>query len=68
VEDYGEREEKEESGVYDPTLKEIPKRYLRIYQLCDIEERRIDDIVKNTRIAVSGCSREDGWFTKGEFN
>ena len=42
VEDYGEEsEEQEENAVYDPTFKELPHRYMRLYQLCDISDMRI---------------------------
>jgi hypothetical protein len=45
----------------------MPTKFLRIYQLCDIEDKRVQELVKGATISSTECHKESGWFSKNEY-
>lgn len=46
----------------------MPTKYLRIYQLCDIEDKQVEELIKVTAVLSEECNKETGWFSRSEFN
>lgn len=67
AEDY--EQEVPEEEMYDPTFTRLEQgKAIRSYQLCDILEPRIKDIVLNLNLASTAteCDKQVGWLTKSE--
>ena len=37
---------------------------MRLYQLCDIEDKRVEELIKGTAVLSDECNKETGWFSR----
>jgi hypothetical protein len=62
-----------EFDTYDPTYKDVPSKRRQLYQLCDIKDEEIKQIISKEltlvekKIDITKCERKYGWISEKGF-